>query len=473
MVSLIPWQTELQTHHFTTSPFHHSLQEVSSGLMNRLFAFLPFLLLMARPASAQPGNPLRQLLRHDTAAVVRRVMAAPAAYRLQLIYTQIRRDGQGRPSFRSYRYRLRPREYFYPASTVKLPAAALALQRLHLEAAMAETVVRIGMAPPGQGHTVPRRDTPLQIDSAFAGQTRVRADSTAPGGQPSIEHYIRKVLLVSDNDAFNRLYEYTGQWALNRGLRTQGYRRSRIIHRLSVGDAEPGSRYTNPFTFFVDSLGSVKKLRQPPCYNDDPLPRLRAGRYRIGKAYLQGSRRIEQPFDFSTKNNFPLAEQQRVLRALLFPQAVPRRQRFSLDSADYPFLRKYLSLPPRLSQYPRYGPPQYPDNYAKFLLVGGPPATLPEGVRIYNKIGQAYGFLIDNACIVDSLRGVEFMLSAVIYCNADGVLNDDQYDYDAVGLPFLRRLGQLAYQHELTRTDERRRRQVRRYWSARHERATP
>ncbi|WP_165903872.1 serine hydrolase [Hymenobacter gummosus] len=440
--------------------------------MNRFFAFVAFL-LMAGPALAQPGNPLRRLLRRDTAAVMRRVLADPAAHRLQLIYTQIRRDAQGRPSFRSYTFRLRPREYFYPASTVKLPAAAAALEWLHFGTSMADIVVRVGMAPPGQRYTVPRRNTPLQIDSAYAGQTRVLADSTAPAGRPTIEHYIRKVLLVSDNDAFNRLYEYTGQRALNRLLRVHGYRRSRIIHRLSVGDAEPGSRYTNPFRFSIDSAGTAKTLRQPPRYNSGPLPRLRAGHYRVGRAYLQGGRRVEQSFDFSTKNNFPLREQQRVLQALLFPQAGARRQRFSLDSADYPFLRKYLSLPPRLSQYPRYDAKEYPDNYAKFLLVGGPPAALPEGVRIYNKIGQAYGFLIDNACIVDSLRGVEFMLSAVVYCNQDGVLNDDQYDYDTVGLPFLRRLGQLVYQYELTRTDERRRAQVRAYWSAPHERATP
>ena len=423
--------------------------------MNRFFAFLP-LLLLALPAAGQPGNPLRRLLRHDTTAVVRRVLGAAAAHRVQILYTQIRRDKRGRPSFRSYTYRLRPQEYFYPASTVKLPTVALALEPF--------TTWNC------KGLPQPTRESPLRIDSAFAGQTRVLADSTAPGGQPSIGNYVRKVLLVSDNDAYNRLYEWLGQGALNQRLRQLQLRRTRIIGRLAVGDKEPGSRHTNPFTFYLDSAGQTVLDRYPARFNAQPLPPLRARRIRIGRAYLEGEKRIGQPFDFSTKNAFPLREQQRVLRALLFPEYTPRRRQFRLDPDDYAFLRRYLSLPPRLSQYPRYDPAQYPDNYAKFVLVGGPPQALPDGVRIYNKIGQAYGFLIDNACIVDSLRGVEFLLTAVVYANADGVLNDDQYEYDTVGLPFLRRLGQLLYQHELTRTDERRRRQVRAYWSAQQER---
>jgi hypothetical protein len=43
------------------------------------------------------------------------------------------------------------------------------------------------------------------------------------------------------------------------------------------------------------------------------------------------------------------------------------------------------------------------------------------------------------------------MLSAVLYVNSDGVLNDDRYDYDTVGFPFLRDLGRRVYEAELRR----------------------
>ncbi|QHJ09403.1 serine hydrolase [Hymenobacter busanensis] len=417
---------------------------------------LSALLALPLAVSAQLRNPLKHLLRRDTTAVVQQVLAAPQAHRLQIIYTQIRRNALGWPRFKSYTYRLRPAEYFYPASTVKLPTAAVALAKLRtLNAARLEP------------------ETPLRIDSAFAGQTRVLADSSAPGRRPSIGNYIRKVLLVSDNDAFNRLYEYVGQQELNRALADHALPRTRIIHRLAVGDKEPGSRHTNPFTFFADTTRSTVLYRQPAATNTAPLPPLQATDFRIGQAYLEGNQRVEQPLDFGTKSYFPLNEQQQVLRALLFPAFVPPRQRFDLVPEDYALLRKYLHLPPRRSRFPRYDSVAFPDNYAKFLLVGGPPARLREGVRIYNKIGQAYGFLIDNACVVDSLRGVEFMLSAVVYCNADGVLNDDQYEYDTVGLPFLRRLGQLLYDYELGRTSPARTRQIRAYWAESKERSQP
>ena len=43
------------------------------------------------------------------------------------------------------------------------------------------------------------------------------------------------------------------------------------------------------------------------------------------------------------------------------------------------------------------------------------------------------------------------MLSAVIYVNSDGVLNDDKYEYEEIGWPFFEELGNIMYQYELGR----------------------
>jgi hypothetical protein len=72
-------------------------------------------------------------------------------------------------------------------------------------------------------------------------------------------------------------------------------------------------------------------------------------------------------------------------------------------------------------------------------------------VRIFNKVGDAYGFLLDNAYFVDFKQGVEFMLTATIYCNEDEIFNDDKYDYDSVGFPFYKHLGEVIYNYELAR----------------------
>ncbi|MBF9142303.1 serine hydrolase [Hymenobacter properus] len=403
--------------------------------------FLLLLGLLSYPAKAQRPNLLRQVLRHDSAGLGR-VLARPDFYRLQIQYTQIRRDAAGQPHFRTYRYHVRPRQYFYPASTVKLAAAALALQKLR---ALAATV-------PGLGP-----DSPMLTDSAFAGQTRVQRDSSSASGRPTVANYIRKALLVSDNDAFNRLYEFVGPAELNRELARLGLRHSRLLHRLSVGDQEPGSRHLNPIRFYADTAATQLLAQLPARYDAEPWPQLHLRGEAVGQAYMKGNTVVPGPLDFHQKNAFSLPDQQRLLRTILFPETVPPAQRLRLAPEDYALLRAALSELPRESRHPRYDPAHYPDTYAKFLLGGAGLTPLPPGVRVFNKIGQAYGFLLDNAYVQDEAHGVEFLLSAVLYVNADGVLNDDKYEYDSIGFPFLRDLGRRVYEAELGRATSRQR----------------
>ena len=389
-----------------------------------------------RPGAAQGlGNPLRRVLHHDTTGLGR-VLARPATYQLQVQYTRIRRDAAGAPHFKSYGYRLRPRTYFYPASAVKLAAAALALQKLR----------DLSARYPSLGP-----DSPMLTDSAFAGQTQVRRDTSSASGRPTLANYVRKALIVSDNDAFNRLYEFVGPEELNHELARLGLRHSRLLHRLSVGDQEPGSRHNNPVTFYANTAATQVLCSQPAGYYAGPWPRLQLRGEHIGRAYIKGDQTVPGPLDFTLKNAFSLPDLQRLLRLVLFPESVPPARRLRLLPEDYALLREALSQLPRQSPHPRYDVGHYPDTYAKFLLGGGGLAPLPPGVRVFNKIGQAYGFLIDNAYIQDEAHGVEFLLSAVLYVNADGILNDDKYEYNRIGFPFLRDLGRRVYEAECRR----------------------
>jgi len=110
-----------------------------------------------------------------------------------------------------------------------------------------------------------------------------------------------------------------------------------------------------------------------------------------------------------------------------------------------------MSMYPAESKFPCYDSAYYYDNYVKFLLYGAEPGKPEEGLRIFNKVGDAYGFLTDAAYIVDFRNKVEFMLTATIYCNSDGIFNDDKYDYDTIGFPFLKNLGRVIYRYELKR----------------------
>jgi hypothetical protein len=352
-------------------------------------------------------------------------------HEVQILYTQIDRDEDNRPHFRTHAYRFDPGAYFYPASSIKLAAAVLALEKVDL----------LGV----EGLT---KYTPLAIDSAFSRQTAVIEDSTSPTGRPTIAQYVHKLFVVSDNDAFNRLYEFLGQRYLNETLWNKGYRDIRITHRLAVARTSEENRHTNPFTFFQ---GDRIIYEQPAAYNPTqygaPEPILRGVGYIDGQGNL-----IEEPKDFTRSNYVSLAVLQGILQAILFPEAVPERRRFDLTEEDYELLYRSMSMWPGESRYPRYDPGEYPDRYAKFFLGAKGREPLPESVRSFSKSGLAYGTLTDNAYIVDFQKGVEFLLTATIYVNENGIFNDGVYEYDEIGLPFLANLGRVVYEYELGRS---------------------
>ena len=351
-------------------------------------------------------------------------------YRLQILYTQIDRDKKNNPKFTTFGYRINNTEYFYPASTVKLPASILALEKIN----------NLNI----KGLT---RDSPMLTGAEFQKHTPMMKDSTAENGLPSVAHYVKKILMVSDNDAFNRLYEFIGQEAFNEALHQKGYANTRIHHRLQVGMNKEQNRRTNPIKFMS---GDEIIYQQPMVISEKNYNSQKS--VSVGEGYVKNDSLVNTPFDFTDKNFYPLLDQQAILKAILFPASVKPKKRFNLTEDDYKFLYKYMSQMPTESTYPRYDPTEFYPTYCKFLMYGsGKNDVVNPNMRIFNKVGDAYGFLLDNAYIVDFEKGVEFMLTTVLLCNNDQIFNDDKYDYDTIGFPFMKNLGKLIYEYELTR----------------------
>jgi len=320
--------------------------------------------------------------------------------------------------------------YFNPASTVKLPLALLSLEKLN-------TLGIEGVD----------KYTPVMFDSSFSTQTRKYTDSTSENGLPSIAHFIRKAFLVSDNDAYSRMYEFVGQGTINRMLHAKGYADTRITHRFVRMTSEE-NRHTNAVRF-ISPQGDLL-YAQPPAYNEDAFDFSRVEK--LGKAHYDGNDSlVHEPMDFSQRNRMPLKELHEVLRAVMFPNAVPPRQRFDLTEPDYKFLYQYLSQFPGETNYPKYDSSEYFDSYVKFFFRNSLHHKLPEDVRVFNKVGWAYGFMTDASYVADFQNGVEYMLSATLYVNSDSILNDNRYDYETVSHPFLYKLGQMIHQHEIDR----------------------
>ncbi len=351
------------------------------------------------------------------------------SFEVQIIYTQINRDENNYPGFKSFYFNADSARYFYPASTVKLPLVLLSLEKLNQLNIKALD-----------------KNTPMFHDSVYSGQQYVTKDATSKTGLPSIAHYAKKILVVSDNDAFNRLYEFVGQDQINQSLNQKGYS-VRILHRLERPLTPDQNRHTEAVRFVRND---TLVYSQPMLVNNDSIRAPAAVLKGIG--FMKNDVLVEKAFDFTYKNFYSLTDQQKLLRSLLFPKTVKASLRFNLTDEDRNFVLKYMSQLPTETLFPPYrkDTAMY-DAYCKFLMFGEDKSKIPSNIRIFNKVGDAYGYLIDNAYIVDFDNRVEFLLSAVILSNTDGIYNDSNYDYKTIGYPFMRDLGQLIYNYELKR----------------------
>ena len=379
----------------------------------------------------KPGDHFLENLLQQYPAWFEDILKNRNAWNVQVIYTQVNRTGKGEPILEQHDFNVDAVRYFYPASTVKLPVVLLALQRLN-------ELKQKGID----------KYTTMITEKAQDWQTAVYNDPTTPDGRPSIAQYIKKILMVSDNDAFNRLYEFLGQEYINDQLHKKGYTSAQILHRLNIFLTEEQNRQTNPARFLdnnngliYDQAGLNNTARNAPR-NDS-----------LGKGYYKGGQLVNRPMNFSKKNRISLQDLHNILISLVFPEKVKVSQRFNITDEDKQFVLKYMSQLPTESTFPDYSSDtaNYWPAYGKMLLFGTAKGKLPEHIRIFNKEGDAYGHLLDIAYVVDFKNKVEFFLSAEIYCNRDGILNDDKYDYDSIGLPFMKHLGQVIYDHELIR----------------------
>lgn len=380
-------------------------------------------------AQSLPVDFLEKIVREKGSPQLQTILQQPDTFRFQLIYTKIDRDKKNIPHFEHYTYRLNKEEYFNPASMVKMPLAFLALEKLN----------RLKMKEVN-------KFTSMITDSAVVPQTKVLSDTSSATGLPSIAHYIKKIFLVSDNDAYNRLYEFLGQQYINERLWQMGYKDMRITRRFVRMDEEQ-NRHTNPIHFVKDGKTMYD---QPAAYSKVQFDFSR--KLLIGNGhYNRDEQLINSPMDFTTHNNAPVKDLQQLMQSVLFPTSVPRQQRFDLKEDDYKLLYRYMSQLPFESIHPKYDTTEFFDSYTKFFMFKADSSKIPAYIRVFNKTGWSYGFLTDVAYIVDFKNKIEFMVSGVIYVNSDGILNDDKYEYKQTGYPFFKEIGNIIYEYELNR----------------------
>lgn len=347
-------------------------------------------------------------------AAFRRVLDRRAQYGLQIIFSSIDRRGSQPLAQTSSLYGEADR-WFWPASLIKLPLAALALEQLAAREWSALSTLEFAKRASCVGDPDPMPDS--------------AADDIA--------RLIERALILSDNFAANALYDFLGSELIQRRLKTLGYPLARIVARLAF--CTPEQQRLSPAYVARDARAGM--IAQVAERRDETPYSAPFGQILRGRGYIENGTLIKQPRDFSNANCLPLRDVHQMLMAVVRPELVEQAQRFKLRETDR------LALVQTLAALPRergFAEADFPDAWCKFLLYGDHLGRIPPGVRIHNKIGQAYGYLSDTAYFHEPASGLEFFLSALIYVNADGIFNDDRYEYETIGLPFLAQLGRIV-----------------------------
>ena len=334
-------------------------------------------------------------------------------HNLQILYTKVVRDSLGMPSFIQYDYQADNNVYFYPASTMKLPIVALTLQKIN---ELRNTGINI---------TVESKILLLSAD-------QITTETT-------FKDLISKVFLVSDNSASNILINFLGYNYFNQQMREKGLNTIVLNHKFN-----PDPYVKNDWKIYTldRDLISIDETQEIIEHNN--LDNLLQGKFQI----LNGEK-VATPFNFKTKNKASLRDLDGVMKRIIYPDLFQEQDRINLSDQDYNFLRYWMS---RFTfedigiEYQKDS--QYFDSYNKFFIYGDSTNTIDRKIRIYNKVGVAYGALTDISYIRDYQKKIEFFLSATIYVNQNQIVNDNIYEYDDVGIPFLAELARQVYKLE-------------------------
>lgn len=354
-------------------------------------------------------------------------------FKLQIILTQINRDSNNQPHFFHHFYNYDSSNYFYPASTVKLPVSIFALEKIN-------ELKKYGV----------KKESIFITDSSISCSKRIETDSSSENLKPSIENYIKRMLLVSDNFSYSRIFDFLGIDDIQKRLQHNGLINSRIKIRFDALCRNEEQFNSKPY-FFRDETGKIL-FQQNGLISTNKYP-YPFGKALIGKAHINAaSKKINSPFDFTEKNFLPLFDLHKIMLRLVFHHFLNEQDRYNITNNDWIFLMKYLSAYPKESAYPKYDEKIYFDSYKKYLIYGAKQNVITDtSLKIYNIVGQSYGFLIDCAYIVDLNSKTEFILSACIYVNERNIINSGRYEYDTKGFPFLKELGKIILQSEQVR----------------------
>ena len=151
------------------------------------------------------------------------------------------------------------------------------------------------------------------------------------------------------------------------------------------------------------------------------------------------------------KNFINLTDLEASLQRVIFPEIFSEEERFALTSEDYDVLYDIMPKTPLDFEFHQDHADEYYDSYLKFFYHGDSKEPIPDYIKIYNKVGWAYGTLTDCSYIKDEKNNIDFFITATVHTNENQIFNDGVYEYESKGLPFLSALGKAIYEFEISK----------------------
>jgi hypothetical protein len=355
-------------------------------------------------------------------AALKSVVATPDKYRFQVLYALV--TPGAKPALERHGYRA-DAEYFYPASSMKVPITLATYDRL--------ATLRNAGRP------------------ALTRDATIRIHPVSGAGEPygtTVARETWRALIVSDNFSANRLLGVLGHREAHETLWALGLPSTRVHDGFATGaDIDPAEM--SPRVEFAapglppDELAARRSNLVPPPTDATSLA--------VGKASIVDGRRVEGPLSFADKNAMRLRELQdtlvRIMRPELLAAGAPAD---SASKDDLAYLRHTLGTLPSESGLAGYDRNIVADYQLSPFLRGIERVRARGHFEIFSKVGQAFGFLIANAYVVDKDTGRSFFLTAAVYANPDETMNDDTYAYDSISFPALADVGEAFCRHAFT-----------------------
>ena len=361
------------------------------------------------------SNPIELVLKSDP--YLKEIIKDKEDYEIQVMLTKINHDNT-KIDFQNYQYQHDENQYFYPASTIKLPIVVLTLKKIN------------ELRSKGSDITLKSKIILNNVDnySNFKLQDSIT----------SFQNLIADIFLVSDNSASNILIDFIGYNYFNDEMQNAGFDRTYLNHKFNP---DPYVNSTWQISDLDNNMISSINDNQKIIKADDKTNGLDKGERR----YFNGEI-LDESLNFSEKNRFSITDMHNLIKYIFYPEIFDKANTFNLNVEDYDFIRYWMSRFTYEDIGEKFiGDEKFFETYNKFFIHGDEQSVSNEQIRVYNKIGQAYGTSIDNGLIKNYQNDVEFILTSTIYTNKNKVINDNLYEYDDIAEPFLAKLSRAIY----------------------------